>query len=138
MATVGFHHVELWVPNLDRSRRSWDWLLRQLGWQPYQEWKHGRSWRVGDAYLVIEQSPAMAAGRHNRMAPGLNHVALHAPSRSVVDTIQHDAPGHGWSLLFADRYPNAGGDGHYACYLADTDGYEAEIVAPDEPDTEIT
>lgn len=128
---VGFHHVELWVPSLDRSRRSWDWLLTQLGWRHYQEWEHGCSWRAGAAYLVIEQSPVISSGIHDRMAPGLNHVALHAPSRSVVDEVNRNATEHGWSILFPERYPYAGGDAHYAGYLVDSDGYEAEIVAPD-------
>jgi chitinase len=32
--------------------------------------------------------------------------------------------------MFADQYPYAGGNGHYAAYLENTDGYEAELVAP--------
>lgn len=24
------HHLELWVPDLDRARRSWGWLLNEL------------------------------------------------------------------------------------------------------------
>ncbi len=36
---------------------------------------------------------------------------------------------HGWTLLFPGRHPFAGGPGHYAAYLANTDGFEAELVA---------
>ena len=38
-------------------------------------------------------------------------------------------PGHGWTPLFADRYPWAGGPEHYAAYLENTDGFEVELVA---------
>jgi hypothetical protein len=36
---------------------------------------------------------------------------------------------HGWTLLFPDRHPHAGGPDHYAAYLANTDGFEVELVA---------
>jgi hypothetical protein len=72
------HHVELWVPDLPRATRSWGWLLGRLGWRPYRSWENGRSWRLGGTYLVVEQSPAMSAGTHDRLRPGLNHLAFHA------------------------------------------------------------
>ncbi len=36
---------------------------------------------------------------------------------------------YGWTLLFADRHPYAGGPQHYAAYLADRHGSEVELVA---------
>ncbi|MDN3026535.1 VOC family protein [Streptomyces sp. S.PB5] len=123
------HHVELWVPDLPRASRSWGWLLDRLGWTPYQEWERGRSWRSGETYLVLEQSPALTGDRHDRLRPGLNHLAFHAGSRTEVDTLAKTAPGHGWTPLFPDRYPHAGGPEHYAAYLADSDGFEVEVVA---------
>jgi hypothetical protein len=44
-----------------------------------------------------------------------------------------DAAQHGWRLMFADQYPYAGGKGHYAAYLENVDGFEAELVALGEP-----
>ena len=29
---TGLHHLELWVPDLAEARRSWGWLLSELGW----------------------------------------------------------------------------------------------------------
>ncbi|MFH8661810.1 hypothetical protein [Streptomyces afghaniensis] len=63
------------------------------------------------------------------MRPGLNHLAFHAGTPADVDALVRDAPAHGWEPLFADRYPHAGGSGHYAAYLSDTDGFEVELVA---------
>jgi catechol 2,3-dioxygenase-like lactoylglutathione lyase family enzyme len=123
------HHVELWVPDLDRAGREWGWLLGALGYEPFQDWPGGRSWRLGDTYLVVERSPAMTADSHDRLRPGLNHLAFHAGPRDAVDSLAAGAPGHGWTLLFADRHPYAGGPGHYAAYLASTDGFEVELVA---------
>ena len=123
------HHVELWVPDLPRAERSWGWLLTRLGAVPYQSWEHGRSWRAGDVYVVVEQSPDLAGDHHERRAPGLNHLAFHAGTAAELDALVAAAPAHGWRLLFADRHPFAGGPEHRAAYLEDGDGYEVELVA---------
>lgn len=129
---MGLHHVELWVPDLARAEASWGWLLTRLGWAPYRSWERGRSWRLGSVYVVLEEPAVLVRDvAHDRHRAGLNHLALHAPSRTVVDDLAREAPQHGWRLLFADRHPFAGGDQHYAAYLEDADGYEAEVVARD-------
>jgi catechol 2,3-dioxygenase-like lactoylglutathione lyase family enzyme len=128
-AAGGLHHVELWVPDLDRAIAQWGWLLAELGYLPFQEWAAGRSWRRQGCYLVVEQSPAMAGREHDRLRPGLNHLAFHAGGRPRVDALTAAAPEHGWTLLFADVHPHAGGPGHYAAYLVNSDGYEVELVA---------
>jgi hypothetical protein len=46
-----------------------------------------------------------------------------------VDALCLQAPEHGWTPLFAGAYPHAGGPGHHAAYLANSDGYEVELVA---------
>jgi catechol 2,3-dioxygenase-like lactoylglutathione lyase family enzyme len=128
------HHVELWVPDLPRAERSWGWLLTALGAQPYQAWEHGRSWRRGGVYVVLEQSPALSADQHDRRSPGLNHLAFRVGSAADLDAVVAAAPAHGWELLFPDRHPFAGGPEHRAAYLADEDGYEVELVcSPDRP-----
>ena len=125
------HHVELWVPDLGRACAEWGWLLEQLGYAPFQEWPDGRSWRIGSTYLVVEQSPALTASEHDRLRPGLNHLAFHAGTRQNVDRLAAEGPAFGWTLLFPDRHPHAGGPDHYAAYLANTDGFEVELVAAD-------
>jgi catechol 2,3-dioxygenase-like lactoylglutathione lyase family enzyme len=128
MARGGLHHVELWVPDVERAERSLGWLLTELGWQEYQRWPDGVSWRLGSTYVVVENSPARTGG-HDRMRAGLNHLALHAGSRDDVDALTAQAQHRGWSLLFPDRHPHAGGPDHYAAYLEDPDGFEVELVA---------
>jgi catechol 2,3-dioxygenase-like lactoylglutathione lyase family enzyme len=123
------HHVELWVPDIARAEREWGWLLGWLGHVLFQDWPAGRSWRLGGTYLVVEQSPALTAGRHDRFRPGLNHLAFHAGPRHRVDGLAADGPAHGWTLLFPDRHPYAGGPDHYAAYLANADNFEVELVA---------
>ncbi|HXW46371.1 MAG TPA: VOC family protein [Streptosporangiaceae bacterium] len=123
------HHIELWVPDLDRAIVSWGWLLTALGYRQYQDWPGGRSWGAGYTYIVVEQSPARTAGRHDRCRPGLNHLAFFAADRRHVDELVAEALLHGWKLMFTDLHPYAGGEHHYAAYLENADGYEVEIVA---------
>jgi catechol 2,3-dioxygenase-like lactoylglutathione lyase family enzyme len=123
------HHVELWVPDLDRAIITFGWLLTALGYRLYQDWPGGRSWGAGFSYIVVEQSPARTAGRHDRCRPGLNHLAFFAADRAHVDELAAEAVLHGWKLMFADRHPYAGGEQHYAAYLENTDGFEVELVA---------
>lgn len=123
------HHLELWVSDLQAAREPWQWLLASLGYTPYRSWDAGLSWRHGEAYVVMEQSPAVLRGPHQRTRPGWNHVALWAGSPAELDALVTQAPAHGWRLLFADRHPYAGGPDHHAAYLEDADGHEVELVA---------
>lgn len=123
------HHVELWVPDVDRALPRWRWLLGELGYAQFQAWEDGVSFRLGATYLVLEQSPALVDDQHDRRRPGLNHLAFHAGTREELDALVAGAPQHGWRLLFADRHPFAGGPDHCAAYLEDDDGYEVELVA---------
>lgn len=123
------HHVEIWVTDLAAALDSWGWLLEALGYEAHQSWEHGRSWRLGVTYVVVERSPAVVGDRHDRLAPGVNHLAFHAGSRANVDRLTTDGRVHGWSVLFADRHPHAGGPDHYAAYLENAEGFEVELCA---------
>lgn len=131
--TGGLHHVELWVPDLARARTNWGGLLTALGWRLFQDWPAGSSWIHGDTYIVVEQSVALSGQTHDRMAPGLNHLAFHCASAAELDTLVVESAGYGWSPLFAEKYPHAGGPEQYAAYLTNQDGFEVEIVAADWP-----
>ncbi len=111
----------------------WPWLLRRLGYTVDGTWATGRRWVNGDAYLVLESGPAHLRGNHERLRSGMNHLALWAGTRDEVDALVGDAPQHGWSLMFADRHPHAGGPDSYAAYLEDAYGFEVELVAEDPP-----
>ncbi len=128
----GLHHVEIWVADLAATVRSWGWLLTELGYADHQRWPNGVSWRLGQTYLVFEDSPDRH-GDHDRKRSGLNHLALHAGTPERVEHLAKQAHEHGWRLMFADRHPYAGGPDHYAAYLENADGYEVELVATSQP-----
>ena len=123
------HHVELWVADIAAARRTWGWLLSRLGYRLGDDWGHGQAWELGTAYIVVESGPDVVGGEHQRTRPGLNHLAFHAGSRLDVDEIVAACAEGGWTLLFADRHPFAGGPDHYAAYLEDDAGFEVELVA---------
>jgi catechol 2,3-dioxygenase-like lactoylglutathione lyase family enzyme len=127
------HHVELWVPDLTRATASIGWLLEALDYRAFQSWAAGRSWQRGETYIVIEESPALSSRTHDRLGPGLNHLAFHAGTPAEVDELVAASAGHGWTLLFAEAHPHAGGPDQYAGYLANEDGFEVELVADPVP-----
>ncbi|MEU6931944.1 VOC family protein [Streptomyces sp. NPDC046374] len=128
VATGTLHHVELWVPDIGRAVASFGPLLGSLGYVPFQSWEGGRSWRLGATYLVVEESPALSADAHDRLRPGLNHLAFHVAARPEFDRLVEEAVRGGWRLLFPDRHPHAGGEQTCAAYLENADGFEVELV----------
>lgn len=124
------HHIELWTDDLAAVEPAFEWLLPRLGWLADHDpaWPVGRVWRhATGAYVVLEESPAVTAP-HDRMRAGLNHLALVVGTREELDAIRAESADHGWSELFADRYPHAGGTGQTALFLENTQGFELELA----------
>ena len=121
------HHVELQVRDLERALATWGWILGELGYREDARWPDGASLRLGDAYVVIARAPRDAA--HDRRGAGLSHLAFHAGSAADVDRLWDAAPAHGWSRLYADRHPFAGGPDHRAAFLEDAERFKVELVA---------
>lgn len=109
-----FHHVELWVDDLALAEAQWGPVLLALGCAPFQHWTAGRSWRLGDSYLVLEQSPALLPGGHERLRAGLNHLAVHGSRPAVAAALEA-----GWVLRV---------DTGEAVHLIDGQGFELELV----------
>jgi catechol 2,3-dioxygenase-like lactoylglutathione lyase family enzyme len=126
------HHLTLWVPDMRRSEPSWRWLLEELGYvrDPSVERVMVFRHRSGFA-LALEQSPDMVPGMlYSRLRPGVNHIAFRLESPARLEAVAAKAPDNGWSLLPIDRHPIAGGA--RVAYLEDADGFEVELVAPDD------
>lgn len=125
----GFHHLELWVADLESARAEWGWLLERVGFEFDGAWPEGSTWTAGSAYLTITTSPNLAGETHDRRQPGLNHIALWGGTRGEVDAVMAEASDHGWKPLYHERYPHAGGPDHYAGWIENSAGFKAEIVA---------
>jgi catechol 2,3-dioxygenase-like lactoylglutathione lyase family enzyme len=126
------HHVEIYVGDLGRSMRFWTPFLQQLGYAA-ERWSGGINYLQGDTYLCFLPAPDehRAAGYHRKRI-GLNHLAFHGRSRQHVDEMAAWVRDQGYTLLYEDRYPYAGGPGYYAMYCEDPDRIKVEVVAPSE------
>lgn len=115
-----------------------DWTL---GEQPRQSEVQFREGLLDCSVLTEETSPGLrrleqsadVSGDHQRTRAGLNHLALNCASRQELEDIREQAPKYGWTELFADRYPHAGGEKHTALYLENDEGFEVELVLVDGP-----
>jgi catechol 2,3-dioxygenase-like lactoylglutathione lyase family enzyme len=128
MTRGALHHVELWVTDLAASEATLGRLLLRLGYARTRRWATGVRYDLGGTYLVLEAGPDVS-GVHERTRAGVNHLAFHAGSPEELDALTQAAVADGWTLLFADRHPFAGGPEHRAAYLADGSGFEVELVA---------
>ncbi|MBP7204941.1 MAG: hypothetical protein KBA54_00330, partial [Candidatus Cloacimonetes bacterium] len=82
------HHVELYVRDLQTSRRFWSWLMERLGYKLFQDWDAGFSYLLGETYLVFVQAEERFLDiPYHRCRAGLNHLAFHAGSRKFVDEL---------------------------------------------------
>jgi catechol 2,3-dioxygenase-like lactoylglutathione lyase family enzyme len=124
------HHLTLWVPDLDRARDGWTWLLAELGYRADESVTGILLFRTdGGASLAMEQSPDMVPGMlYSRFRPGLNHLAFAVDDPDQLERIAAGAAAHGWSRLPVDTHRIAGGAD--VIYLEDGSGFEVELVAP--------
>lgn len=124
------HHIEIYVSDLQRSVEFWGWFLEGLGYEPYQDWDTGKSWKLGDTYIVFVQvEDRFGQIPYHRCGVGLNHLAFHAESRAHVDRLTRELRARNVTILYEDRHPHAGGT--YAVYFEDPDRIKVELVAPD-------
>lgn len=121
------HHVELYVADLQRSLEFWRWLLAELGYERYQAWDKGESWKLAETYIVFVQvAEPFHEPAYDRRGVGLNHLAFHVRGRADVDRLRRLVSERAARLLYDDRYP---ADDYYAIYFEDPDGIKIEVVA---------
>jgi catechol 2,3-dioxygenase-like lactoylglutathione lyase family enzyme len=60
------------------------------------------------------------------------HLAFHAASREQVDQIAKWVEARGYTLLYKERHPYAGGPDYYAMFCEDPNRIKVEVAAPDE------
>jgi catechol 2,3-dioxygenase-like lactoylglutathione lyase family enzyme len=125
------HHVEIYVSNLSKSVEFWGWLLPELGYEQYQKWDSGISWKHQETYLVFIQAEERYLDvPYHRCRAGLNHLAFHGNSREHIDKITQALLDKGIQILYNDKHPYAGGKDYYAVFFEDPDRIKVELVAP--------
>lgn len=104
------HHIELYVSDLKTSINFWGWLLEELGYESYQSWEGGQSWKIGETYIVFVQAEERFMDiPYHRCRVGLNHLAFHASSRQQEDEMTRKLTSKGVNILYTDKHPYAEG-----------------------------
>ncbi len=131
MTTGLLHHVEIYVSDLSRSVEFWGWLLEELGYSTYQSWDKGRSWKLGETYIVLVQTEVRFLDvPFHRRRTGLNHLAFHVRSKEQVDELTRKLQARNVNLLYLDKHPFAGGN--YGVFFEDPDRIKIELVASEQ------
>ncbi len=125
----GLHHVEIYVADLELARSFWPWWLGELGWSPFQDWPQGFSWRHEESYLVFVQSTRPGETFH-RCRPGLNHLAFHADSPAQLERLTTAIQQRGWTLLYPERHPHAGGPDQLSLFFEGPERLKIELTRP--------
>jgi catechol 2,3-dioxygenase-like lactoylglutathione lyase family enzyme len=50
------NHIEIYVNNLDKSYKFWNWFLKELGYSEFQKWDDGFSMILDSIYIVFVQT----------------------------------------------------------------------------------
>jgi len=124
------HHIEIYVSNLDKTIKFWTWLLAELGYEKYQKWNKGISYKLLDSYLVFVQAEEkyLDIGYHRKRI-GLNHIAFNVEARTIVDDFTTQLKNRDIEILYSERHPFAGGKDHYSVFFEDPDRIKIELVA---------
>lgn len=126
------HHVELYVSDLDRSCAFWTPFMKLLGYEA-ERWSGGMNYVRGEdeTYFCLLPAPKEhAQAGYHRKRIGLNHLAFRSTSRAQVDEVARWVKANGYTLLYEDRHPYAGGPNYYAVFFEDPDRFKLEVVAP--------
>ena len=96
------HHFDLWVQDAVTAAPQWDWLLTGCGWERDFADETGGAWKHPDGtYTFLERSSDLVDEPHDRLRPGINHLALTVADQPALDALRAAAAGHGWSELYA-------------------------------------
>jgi len=98
------HHVELYVSNLERSSVFWGWLLSELGYNVFQSWSTGISYKLGHTYIVFVQTEEKFLNNgYHRKRTGLNHLAFHVESEEFINRIKQKLIEKGVTILYTEE-----------------------------------
>ena len=94
--TRAIHHFDLWVQDSGTATPEWDWLFTSCGWERDFADETGGSWKHPDGtYVFLERSPDLIDERHDRLRPGINHLAFTVADRAALDAMRAAAAEHG-------------------------------------------
>lgn len=125
--TGGLHHVDLTVADFRRSKEFYGKVLPLMGFERLPKEFGAVAWRGATIIAIQPAKPEEKDRAHSRHAPGLNHLAFRAPSRTAVDDLHRELVAFAVTILDPPaEYPYSAG--YYAVFFADPDGLKLEYV----------
>lgn len=122
-------HIEIYVRDIKNSKKFYSFLLEYLGYEIYQQWTGGFSYKKGDFYIVFVQvKEKYLKEGYNRCHIGLNHLAFSVNNIEKINLLRENLKKKNIKLLYDNRFPYAGGEHHYALYFEDLEGIKIEVV----------
>ena len=126
---IRMDHIELYVSNLQKTKLFYSKFLVQLGFELFQEWEEGFSYKKESFYIVFVQvKEKYQSTNYHRCYVGLNHLAFSCSDKTIITKIREQLIEENVELLYDDKFPFAGGKNHYALYFEDPDRIKVEIV----------
>ncbi|MHC5247786.1 VOC family protein [Enterococcus sp. LJL90] len=123
------NHIEIYVSNLEKSKKFYSFLLSELGYQLFQEWPDGFSYKMDSLYIVFVQAEKEFVEKgYHRKNIGLNHLAFSLASPQAVDELRQKLLLAGSNELYAERYPYAESKDYYAAFFEEPDRIKIELV----------
>lgn len=120
------HHIEFNVSNLKKSFEFYQWLFSYLGYELYQNWEQGFSFKKDETYIVFVQTEKRFLDfPYHRKHTGLNHLAFRV-DQTLINTLHQACMNQKITCLYEDRYPHAGGH-HHALFIEDPDRIKLEF-----------
>ncbi len=121
------HHIEIYVKNLSKTREFYDFILPKLGYEIFQEWDSGFSYKCDREYIVfVEVREKYKELNYNRCNVGLNHLAFSCNNKKIIDGIVEGLRKRKVSLLYENKYYNFEND--FTVYFEDPDRIKLEIT----------
>lgn len=127
-------HLSLGVGDLPRSMSFYDAALAALGfarlWTTKDAAGYGEPGRKDEPFSIKQELPSAVVGSSPR-----SHLAFTAKNREMVVLFHEAAISSGGSDHGQPGLRPRYGDGYYAAFVRDPDGYVIEAVCHEEPGT---
>ena len=125
------HHINIGVADLARSAAFYDAVLAPLGYiRAFEDIRPGEKHQAIGYGLEPDKDKFAIKERHSGpLAPGKGfHLAFAAPSIEAVNAWHAAGLELGATDKGAPKFWDEFGDGYYAAYLIDPDGWQIEAV----------
>lgn len=123
-----FHHLDIYVADLERAVGFWGPFLEQLGFSRAADRPAAKSWRGAGAEIFFVQAEAefVAQGYHRKRI-GLNHLAFAVDSREELAAVLDWVKGSGQRLLYAGAIEETATQHRF--FFEDPERIKVEVVA---------